>query len=172
MRGRRWGVALTKQQWIINTLKDFTFPLAHQDPSEAVQQRGADSFSSDQIIAFQNRHLQLSSAWIVAICSSVIVRPSPSSYFPQRRWFDGKMLAVGFFFLRILSFVISPSALFLQQCSGESPFQSDHRSTCSRFNPPSLPTSSSFALTNYKRLARLWMAPKSDIRWKVTLREI
>ena len=35
--GRRWGVALTKQQWIINTLKDFTFPLAHQDPSEAVQ---------------------------------------------------------------------------------------------------------------------------------------
>ena len=34
--GRRWGVALTKQQWIINTLKDFTFPLAHQDPSEAV----------------------------------------------------------------------------------------------------------------------------------------
>ena len=57
------------------------------------------------------------------------------------------------------------------QCS-ESPFQSDHRSTCSRFNPPSLPTSSSFALTNYKRLARLWMAPKADIRWKVTLREI
>ena len=35
--GRRWGVALTKQQWIINALKDFTFPLAHQDPSEAVQ---------------------------------------------------------------------------------------------------------------------------------------
>ena len=38
--GRRWGVALTKQQWIINTLKDFTFPLAHQDPSEAVQREG------------------------------------------------------------------------------------------------------------------------------------
>ena len=127
-------------------IKRFHFSIS---PPRSIRS-GAAERSSDQIIAFQNRHLQLSSAWSVAICSSVIVRPSPSSsYFPRRRRFDGKMSAVGFFFLQILSFVISPSALFLQQCSGESPFQSDNRSTCSRFNPPSLPTSSIFALTNY-----------------------
>ena len=122
-------------------IKRFHFSIS---PPRSIRS-GAAERSSDQIIAFQNRHLQLSSAWIVAICSSVILGPSPSSYFLQRR-FDGKMSVVGFFFLQILSFVISPSALFLQ-CGESPPFQSDNRSTCLRFK--SLPTSYIFAIPNY-----------------------
>ena len=96
-------------------IKRFHFSIrAHQDQSGAVQQRGADSFSSDRIIAF----FKTGVTSIVAICSSVILGPSPSSYFPQRR-FDGKMSVVGFFFLQILSFVISPSALFLPTWEAE-----------------------------------------------------
>ena len=129
-----WGKEMrgSSDQTAMNNkhIKRFHFSIS---PPRSIRS-GAAERSSDQIIAFQNRHLQLSSAWIVAICSCVIVGPSPSSsYFPRRRRFDGKMSDSSSCKSYPSSFPLPPS--FSSSSSEESPFQSDHRSTCLRFNP-------------------------------------